>query len=70
MARLYGNENFPFPVVEGLRRLGHDALTSHAWGIQPADAQFFFSCLGEILPPGVWKMGMLGNLCRSPLCSV
>lgn len=27
MARLYGNENFPLPVVEVLRRLGHDVLT-------------------------------------------
>jgi len=27
MARLYANENFPLPVVEQLRRLGHDALT-------------------------------------------
>src|SRR5262249_2167160 len=27
MARLYGNENFPLPVVEELRRLGHDVLT-------------------------------------------
>lgn len=27
MARLYANENFPFPVVEELRRLGHDAIT-------------------------------------------
>lgn len=27
VARLYANENFPFPVVEELRRLGHDALT-------------------------------------------
>jgi len=25
--RLYANENFPLPVVEGLRRLGHDVLT-------------------------------------------
>jgi hypothetical protein len=24
---LYSNENFPFPVVEELRRLGHDVLT-------------------------------------------
>ena len=24
MARLYANENFPFPVVEELRRLGID----------------------------------------------
>jgi hypothetical protein len=27
MARLYSNENFPFPVVEKLRQLGHDILT-------------------------------------------
>lgn len=27
MAKLYGNENFPFPVVVELRRLGHDVLT-------------------------------------------
>lgn len=27
MARLYANENFPQPVVQELRRLGHDVLT-------------------------------------------
>ena len=27
MVRFYANENFPFPVVEELRRFGHDALT-------------------------------------------
>jgi hypothetical protein len=27
MARLYSNENFPFPVFEKLRQLGHDVLT-------------------------------------------
>jgi len=27
MARLYANENFPWPVVEALRALGHDILT-------------------------------------------
>jgi hypothetical protein len=32
MARLYSNENFPLPVVEALRRLGHDILTSHEAG--------------------------------------
>lgn len=32
MARLYANENFPLPVVEELRRLGHDGLTSHESG--------------------------------------
>lgn len=28
MARLFSNENFPLPVVEELRQLGHDVLTS------------------------------------------
>jgi len=28
MARLYGNENFPLPVVHELRRLGHDVSTA------------------------------------------
>jgi len=28
MARFYSNENFPFGVVEELRQLGHDVLTS------------------------------------------
>ncbi|MFN0315871.1 MAG: DUF5615 family PIN-like protein [Burkholderiales bacterium] len=28
MVRLYTNENFPLPVVEELRRLGHDVLTT------------------------------------------
>jgi predicted nuclease of predicted toxin-antitoxin system len=27
MARLLADENFPLPVVEGLRELGHDVLT-------------------------------------------
>ena len=32
MARLYANENFPFPVVEELRRLGHDVATVQETG--------------------------------------
>jgi len=32
MAQLYANENFPVPVVEELRRLGHDVLTVHETG--------------------------------------
>jgi hypothetical protein len=32
MAELYANENFPLPVVEELRRLGHDVLTTHESG--------------------------------------
>jgi Domain of unknown function (DUF5615) len=29
LAACYANENFPLPVVEELRRLGHDVLTSN-----------------------------------------
>ncbi|MEM7029962.1 MAG: DUF5615 family PIN-like protein [Chloroflexota bacterium] len=32
MARLYSNENFPLPVVEALRQLGHDVLTIQETG--------------------------------------
>ena len=32
MARLYANENFPVEVVERLRVLGHDVLTTHDVG--------------------------------------
>jgi hypothetical protein len=32
MARLYANENFFLPVVEELRRLGHDVLTTQESG--------------------------------------
>ena len=33
MAQLYANENFPRPVVEQLRRLGHQVLTSQECGM-------------------------------------
>ncbi len=32
MTRLYTNENFPLPVAEELRRLGHDVLTIQETG--------------------------------------
>jgi predicted nuclease of predicted toxin-antitoxin system len=32
MARFYSNENFPLPVVEQLRTLGHDVLTIQETG--------------------------------------
>jgi hypothetical protein len=32
MAQIYANENFPLPVVEELRNLGHDVLTSFESG--------------------------------------
>lgn len=33
MERLYSNENFPFPVVQELRRLGHDVKTIQDTGL-------------------------------------
>ena len=32
MARLYSNENFPLPIVDELRELGHDILTIQETG--------------------------------------
>lgn len=32
MASIYANENFPIEVVEHLRQLGHDVLTTHEAG--------------------------------------
>ena len=32
MARLHANENFPLPVVEELRKLDHDVLTTYESG--------------------------------------
>jgi hypothetical protein len=32
VARLYADENFPLPVVEELRRLGHDVVTTYEAG--------------------------------------
>lgn len=34
MARLYSDENFPLPVVELLRGLGHDVLTAREETLQ------------------------------------
>ncbi|HEV7374385.1 MAG TPA: DUF5615 family PIN-like protein [Pyrinomonadaceae bacterium] len=31
--RLYADENFPLPVIEELRRLGHDVLTMYEDGM-------------------------------------
>lgn len=48
MAQLYANENFPLPVVEELRRLGHDVLTVHETGkanqAVPDDEVLAFAC--------------------------
>ena len=32
MARLYANENFPLPLVQGLRQFGHDLITIQETG--------------------------------------
>jgi len=32
MARLYSNENFPYPTVEALRAFGHDVVTTQDVG--------------------------------------
>lgn len=32
MARLYSNENFPLPIVDELRKFGHDVLTIQETG--------------------------------------
>ena len=34
--QLYADEDFPYPVVEALRRLGHDVLTTQEDGRQQA----------------------------------
>ncbi|MEI6410610.1 MAG: DUF5615 family PIN-like protein [Bacteroidota bacterium] len=33
MARIYANENFPLIVIECLRQMGHDVLTTHESGM-------------------------------------
>ncbi|MGH8582406.1 MAG: DUF5615 family PIN-like protein [Gammaproteobacteria bacterium] len=51
MARLYADENFPLPVVEALRRLGHDVLTIHETGqagqAMPDEAVLAFACADQ-----------------------
>ena len=54
MARLYSNENFPLPVVEGLRRAGHDVLTVLEAGnanqsVADVDVLAFAISLGRIV---------------------
>jgi predicted nuclease of predicted toxin-antitoxin system len=50
LARLYANENFPYPVVESLRSLGHDVLTvqesGHGENAMPDDEVLRFA-IGE-----------------------
>ena len=54
MARLYADEDFPFPVVERLRQLGHDVLTAFEAGqanqaIEDAAQLAFATSLGRAI---------------------
>src|SRR5260370_38390801 len=54
MARLYADEDFPFPVVERLRQLGHDVLTAFDagqanQGIGDADQLAYATSLGRAI---------------------
>src|SRR5260370_12524382 len=54
MARLYADEDFPYPVVERLRQLGHDVLTALEagqanQGIGDADQLAFATGLGRAI---------------------
>jgi hypothetical protein len=54
MARLYADEDFPFPVVERLRDLGHDVVTALEAGqanqaIKDADQLAFATTLGRAI---------------------
>jgi hypothetical protein len=50
MTQLYANENFPLPVVDELRRFGHNVLTTHESGhagIAIPDAEVLAFALAE-----------------------
>lgn len=54
MARLYADEDFPFPVVVRLRQLGHDVITTRDagranQGIADADQLAFAKSLGRAI---------------------
>lgn len=53
MAELYADEDFPLPVVERLRQLGHDVLTAFEAGqanqaIVDADQLLYATSLGRV----------------------
>jgi hypothetical protein len=55
LAALYSNENFPLPVVQYLRQLGHDVLTTADTGragdaIPDPEVLAFASAQGRALP--------------------
>jgi len=68
MARLYANENLPFPVVEELRRLGHDVLTTYESGqagkATPDEDVLGFSLADCLLCPLTFSLSPLSFLHR------
>ena len=59
MARLYSNENFPLPVVERLRALGHDVLTIQEAGkadqALPDQDRTHLFILATARHQGIWR---------------
>lgn len=56
MADLYADEDFPLPVVERLRDLGHDVLTAGedgraGQGVSDADVLDRATALGRVVRP-------------------
>ena len=54
MALLYTNENFPQPVVEELRKLGNDVLTTHDAGhsnagVSDSDVVKYATAMGRVV---------------------
>ena len=71
MAAFYADENFPLPVVEALRRLGHDVLTAFEAGQAnervPDDAVVEFAALSgrAVLTLNRWEfIGLHARLPR------
>ena len=73
MALLYANENFPLPVVEKLRRFGHEVLTTHEAseaGKSVPDEQVLacfsiisirFSCICDLRHDGALRKALEGG---------
>jgi len=54
MAQLFADEDFPFPIVERLRQLGHDVITTYEagranQGISDADQLAYATSIGRAI---------------------
>ena len=72
MARLYADEDFPFPVVERLRQLGHEVLTTIEAGranqaIADADQLVFATGLGRAI---LTRNRKVTSICTSALLTM